>query len=302
MTAAVYTTRPVTANDRFGITLFFAVVIHAVIILGVSFDYSRDEGDKKDSLPSLEVTLVNTPTDDKPEQADYMAQSNQEGAGNTQERVRPQAPPEAMSEPIPSPGNAAQLTPPQTQNADPKPVQKDALTVTQADVKIQTGEESPQEDAPEMTAAELIRKSMDMAKLEWELNELKRVYAEKQDVRKKYLLPKSASAKEAAYLDAWQRKVELVGNTNYPEEAKLRKLAGTVLMMVDINADGSLGDVQVLRSSGHKVLDDAAKRIVKMAAPYPPLPAELKEKYDVLQISRVWRFLDGNTLRTQAAE
>lgn len=302
MTAAVYTTRPVTANDRFGITLFFAIIIHAVIILGVSFDYNRDDGEKKDSLPSLEVTLVNTPTNDKPEQADYMAQSNQEGAGNTQERVRPQAPPEAMAEPVPSPGNASQITPPQTQNANPKPVQTDVLTVAHAETTVHTAEESPEEDSPEMTAAELIRKSMDMAKLEWELNELKRVYAEKQDVRKKYLLPKSASAKEAAYLDAWQNKVELVGNTNYPEEAKRRKLAGTVLMMVDINADGSLGDVQILRSSGHKALDDAAKRIVKMAAPYPPLPQELKEKYDVLQISRVWRFLDGNTLRTHAAE
>jgi protein TonB len=302
MTATVYTTRPVTANDRLGITLFFAVVIHAVVILGISFDYNRDQSPPKDSLPSLEVTLVNTPTNDKPEQADYMAQSNQEGAGNTQERVRPQAPPEAMSEPIPTPGNASQMTPPQVQNADPRPAQTDAITVTKSETKIQTGDESPQQDSPEMTAAELVRKSMDMAKLEWELAEAKRVYAEKQDVRKKYLLPKSASAKEAAYLDAWQKKVELVGNTNYPEEAKRRKLSGTVLMMVEINADGSLADVQILRSSGHKVLDDAARRIVKMAAPYPPLTAELKEKYDVLQISRVWRFLDGNTLRTQASE
>lgn len=302
MTATVYTSRQVTPNDRLGITLFFAVVLHAVVILGVSFDYLADQADKKDSLPSLEVTLVNTVTNEKPEEADYMAQSNQEGAGNTQERVRPQAPPDAMSEPVPTPGNASQMTPPQLQNPNERTAQTDVMTVTKSEVQVKAGEDDPEQEAPEMTAAELVRKSMDMAKLEWELAEAKRVYAEKTDVRKKYLLPKSASAKEAAYLDAWQKKVELVGNTNYPEEAKRRNIAGALLMLVEINADGSLADVQILRSSGHKVLDDSAKRIVKMAAPYPPLPPELKEKYDVLQISRVWRYSDGNTLRTQASD
>lgn len=302
MTATVYSTRQVTVNDRFGVTLFFAALAHAVIILGVSFDYTRDKGKQKDSQPTLEVTLVNTHSNEKPEQADYMAQSNQEGAGNTRERVQPQAPPEATSDPIPTPGNAAQLTPPQEQNPNPSPAQKDALTVAKAPTKIETGEENPRPDAPEVTAAELVRKSIDMAKLEWELSELKRVYAEKQDVRKKFLLPNSATAVEAAYLDAWQKKVEVVGNTNYPEEAKRRNLFGGVHMMVEINSDGSLGEIQIVRSSGHKALDDAAKRIVKMAAPYAPLPEELREKYDVLQISRMWRFLDGNTLSTHAAE
>jgi protein TonB len=90
--------------------------------------------------------------------------------------------------------------------------------------------------------------------------------------------------------------VEKIGNLNYPEEAKRRKLYGNLLMHVAVRADGSVEKIRIRRSSGHKLLDDAAVRIVRMAAPFAPFPPEIREEVDVLDITRTWQFLDGNTL------
>ena len=119
--------------------------------------------------------------------------------------------------------------------------------------------------------------------------------ASRQD-RRKAINASTQEYKYAAYLEAWRSKVERIGNLNYPDEAKRRKLYGNLLMHVSVRADGSVEQVRVVRSSGHKLLDDAAVRIVRLAAPYAPFPPEIREEVDVLDITRTWQFLDGNTL------
>jgi len=114
---------------------------------------------------------------------------------------------------------------------------------------------------------------------------------------------RGANAREfrfANYMDAWRTIVERLGNLNYPEEAVRRGISGALLMDVAINPDGSLYSVRVLRSSGHKVLDDAAVRIVKLAAPYPPLSEDILKDTDILHIPRVWQFESGGGLMTRA--
>ena len=114
---------------------------------------------------------------------------------------------------------------------------------------------------------------------------------------------RGANAREfrfASYMDAWRTKVERLGNLNYPEEAVRRGISGALLMDVAINPDGSLYSVRVLRSSGHKVLDEAAVRIVKLAAPYPPLSEDILKDTDILHIPRVWQFESGGGLMTRA--
>lgn len=299
MTATVHASRPITTTDRFGITLFFAVVLHAIIILGVSFSPFQTDEEPGDA-PPLDVTIVHTMAESKPEQADYLAQANQEGGGNTQDKVRPESAPEAAVSPLPSPGNAEAMQMPVESQSQPQPVANSPITVDSAPTKVLTGDEQPQQLDPVPVAAELVRKSMDMVQLEAELAEMTRVYSKTQ--RTKLLVPNTMSHVEAAYLDTWQKKVELVGNMNYPERAKQQKLSGKLLLVVSVNADGTLSNVELVRSSGHKMLDDAAIRIVKLAAPFPPLPEAIRKDADVLKIPRIWNFSTGNTLSTQAAK
>jgi protein TonB len=101
-----------------------------------------------------------------------------------------------------------------------------------------------------------------------------------------------------AYERAWQDKIERVGNMNYPEEARRKQLTGALMLTVAVNADGSIQQINVHRSSGHAELDDAAERIVRLASPFAPFPSQLKKDYDVLVITRTWRFFTDNRFST----
>lgn len=291
--SATVTPTNVTAHDRLGITLFLAIAIHVAIILGITFNINRD-GEDKQSLPTLDVTLVNSAIDEESKNPDYLAQSNQIGTGNTEEKVNPQAPPDAAPEVLPNPGNAAEITPPDPLKKQSETIEQAILTAKKSQTEIEVGERSPpQDDARIPVAAELVRRSLDLAKLEWELAELKKVHTEKIETKSGILLPNTKSAVEAAYLDQWQKKVETIGNLNYPDKA--RRTSGDVVLVVSIRSDGSLEETSILKSSGNKILDDAAVRIAKMAAPYAPFPDELSKKFEVLRIPRKWTFSNGNT-------
>lgn len=97
----------------------------------------------------------------------------------------------------------------------------------------------------------------------------------------------------AYYLEAWRRQVERVGKLNYPAEARRRKLTGNLRLLVVIHADGGLLDARLVESSGHAVLDEAALRIVRLAAPYAPFPPRIAAQADTLEIERTWRFQGG---------
>jgi len=104
----------------------------------------------------------------------------------------------------------------------------------------------------------------------------------------------------AAYEQAWQEKVEQHGNRNFPEEARRQKLSGSLVLAVGIQPDGRVYSVQVLQSSGQAVLDNAARHIVDLAAPFAPLPREIRQEVEVLVITRTWRFDSDFRLETRA--
>ena len=286
----------VTANDRIGVTIFLALALHAVIILGISFDYESFQDDQKEALPTLEVTLAHSALDQKPDEADYLAQANQQGSGNTEEKTRPQSPPDAIPNPMPNPGNSQTTSQAAIIQQSTQTLNDELLTQDQSNFQVMTGEDTPPEHAKIPAAAELIRRSMEMAKLEAELNEMVKVYSTQP--KEKLLVPNTMSRVEAAYLDAWQKKVELIGNMNYPAKAREGKLSGDLLLMVAVNQDGTLNRVELWRSSGHKTLDDAAISIVKQASPFPPLPKAITEQSEILKIPRTWKFMTNNTLST----
>ncbi|RMD79071.1 MAG: energy transducer TonB, partial [Gammaproteobacteria bacterium] len=151
--------------------------------------------------------------------------------------------------------------------------------------------------APQPSAAELIRRSRELARLSAELDASIRAYARRP--RQRYLSASTRSLRDAAYLEAWRRKIERIGNLNYPEEAKRRGLSGSLVLDVALNPDGSVRSVEILRSSGYKVLDDAAVRIVHLAAPFAPFPPAMRQDTDVLHIVRTWQFLQGDRLEAR---
>lgn len=284
------------SNDRITVAVLLALAFHALLILGISFDY-EDLRKEKEALPSLEITFAYTAMDQKPDEADYLAQANQLGSGNTTEKTRPQSPPQAAPNPLPQPGNAQLTAPQEIVNNDEKPLNEEILAKEEETAPLTTGEEAPPEEAKLPSAAELMRRSLEMAKIESELNEITKIYSAKP--KEKLLVPNSMSHVEAAYLDAWQRKVEIVGNMNYPQKAISENLTGDLLLMAAINEDGTLNRVEIWRSSGVKLLDDAAVRIVKQSAPYPPLPEGIRATTKILKIPRTWKFSIENTLSTQ---
>src|SRR5690606_14305252 len=138
-----------------------------------------------------------------------------------------------------------------------------------------------------------IERELAMARLAAEIHRDREAYAKRPN--RKFV---SASTREyayAAYLRAWVDRVERVGNLNYPEEARRRRLAGELVISVAIRRDGSVENAQVIRSSGIRLLDDAALRIAQLAEPYPPLP-RTEENIDILHVTRTWQFLPVGTL------
>lgn len=278
---------PAGANDRLGLTLFFAVALHAIVILGVRFDVITLP--LKNPFPALEITLVTTRADKAPDQADFLAQAHQRGGGNSDENLRPLTPPPAAEPAQPEAAPAPQPVP-------DKPKIKNKLTA-QAPSPHKT--EADQNDAPDAhtdapSAADLVARSLLIASLSAEINESRAAYAKRP--RQAFISAATREYKYASYMEAWRRKVEEIGNLNYPDAARRNNLSGSLILDVALNPDGKVNSIALRRSSGHKVLDDAAIAIVKLAAPYAPLPDNIRKDTDVLHITRTWQFLRENRL------
>ena len=281
-------------------TLFFALAFHAIVILGISFDIEDDA--PSPPLTTMEITLVQNRSDEAPEEAEYLAQANQLGGGNIKEKVHDQSP---FSSSSPSqedgfgPSSPEAFVPPLNKA---KTKQQEIMSVQKADTKVFTQtKEEPLPELPEtLTAAQLLERSREkIARMSAEINRMKKTY----HVTPKRTYVRGANAREyrfASYLDAWRAKVERIGNLNYPEAALREKLDGNLLLDVAINPDGSLKNIRVIKSSGHKILDEAARRIVRLAAPFPPLSNDIKQDTDILHIPRVWHFKSGQGLQTRA--
>ena len=139
--------------------------------------------------------------------------------------------------------------------------------------------------------------SLDIARLEAQIAKQQDEYQKRP--KRKYVGARTQEYRFAAYVESWRQKVEKVGNLNYPEEAKDQKLYGQLRLTVSIKADGSIENIEINQSSGHKILDDAAQRIVKLAAPYAAFPEEVRKDTDILSITRTWTFTQQDSLATE---
>ncbi len=277
-------------SDRFSVSLMLAMGIHAAVLLGISF--VLDINPLSRAVEALDVVLVNFRSETPPEEADFLAQASQRGGGDSEEVSRPS---QAVSAAVPSlsegnmPISSVEEIPRISEDSRQQVVSEnpDARPVQQL-----TRVEQPEPEIP--SAADLMQQSMQIAKLQPDL-ERENQWKSKLP-RREYISANTREYEFASYMQAWVAKVERVGNLNYPSELRRRKLAGELLMTVGINQDGSVESINIRRSSGLQDIDRAAQRIVRLAAPYSPLPQNISDKVDVLHITRTWRFSSGYRL------
>lgn len=277
-------------SQRLGATLALSVALHALLLLGVGFAVS----DEAPLVPTLDVIFSQTRTALTPREADFLAAASQVGGGEHDRAQRPRdsqtgivAQARPGSSPVPQQRqDAAAPAPPQPRVVNSRNGE-DAVALAQP----QPVPEQPRPDAP-LNARE--QRDADMARLAAEVHLRSAQYAKRPN--RKFV---SASTREyvwANYLRAWVDRAERIGNLNYPDEARQRRLGGQVVITVGVRRDGSIESSRILRSSGTPLLDEAALRVVSLAQPFPPLP-DGEDGVDILQVTRTWSFLPGGELR-----
>ena len=281
----------ITDNDRLGMTLFLAAVFHGIVILGITFSISPAESE---SLPTLDVILVQTQNPSEAEDAKYLAQVSQQGGGNSEEQSRPT---DLFTAPSLSKNPGMAMATSQQQLASQKQVEEVALLhQDDSSYSIDTDEDKQNPNKATLLNRQNQNQNSKQARLAHELSTQIQNQAEK--TRTRYLNSSTREFVPATYMRQWINRVERIGNLNYPDQARREKLSGTLILDVVINADGELVKTDLRQSSGHQILDDAAKRIVQLAAPYSPFPPKLRQQADVIHITRSWEFLNDSSLRT----
>lgn len=277
-----------TLDDRMTVAVLIALLLHGALLIGLSFHLEFSPVRKV--AETLDVVLVNFRTETEPEEAEFLAPVSQQGGGDDEQAEKPSA---ELSPDLPSlaegdmPANSTPML--------PKPDDSDREVVTTENASAElapelTSIEQPDPQVP--SAAEIMQQSMQSASLQPQA-ERPNPWQSKLP-RRRFISANTKEYEYATYMAAWVAKVERVGNLNYPTELKQRRVAGDLLMTVGVNADGSVESINVRRESGIPELDQAAMRIVRLAAPYAPLPADIAAEVDVLHITRTWRFSAGN--------
>jgi protein TonB len=277
-------------SDRFTVSVILALALHAVVVLGIGFVV--DMKPLSEAGDSLDVVLVNFSSESEPEEADFLAQANQQGGGEAAEAVRPA---QELTSLLPSAADGAMPASSEPARAEPAPDERAQVVAPgeQAEVPEATQVEQPLSNAPSM--AELMQQRMQVARLQAQLQRDQEFQSRLK--RRRFISASTREYEFASYMQAWVSKVERVGNLNYPSEVRRRKLVGDLLLTVGINHDGTVESMEIRRSSGMLELDEAALRIVSLAAPFAPLPQDIRAKVDVLHITRTWKFSTGQTFQ-----
>ncbi|RUB09760.1 energy transducer TonB [Pseudomonas aeruginosa] len=279
--------------DRLGFTLFIAAILHVAFILGVGFSMPAPSQISK----PLEITLATFKSDKAPEKADYLAQMNQQGSGTLEHKAAPKTTEVAPFQDNQVKKVAPPATPKQARSEEaPKAAvtttrqrQQKAPSKTQAQKAEQVAKPAPHFDSTQLSA--------EIASLEADLAKEQQAYAKRPRIHR-LSAASTMRDKGAWYKEDWRKKIERIGNLNYPDEARRQKLYGSLRLLVSINRDGTIYEVQVLESSGEPILDQAAQRIVRLAAPYAPFSGDLAD-IDRLEIIRTWRFERGDRLSSK---
>jgi len=277
------------AGDRMLTTCFLAALLHGIIILGVTF--SATSGSSGDTgAPGLEVVLVNdrAPSVAANPNAHYLSQRSQLGSGNTQKRERSLIPKSSLM-PVERLGVPSGEGLDAQQSAADTGAEELVATHSPSQKIFYFASAAADQDASQLPL--LLEKRPDLAMTPNDDGIELRMRGESK--HELWIAADTRESDVAVYLDSWRRKIERVGTMNFPDVARRAKLSGTPVIEVTIGADGKLLQTIVRRSSGHAEIDEAAMRILKLAAPFDPFPSDLSSKHDQIRIAYEWQFLGG---------
>ncbi|WP_368562734.1 energy transducer TonB [Pseudoxanthomonas sp. UTMC 1351] len=278
-------------NERLSATLALSLIVHGMLVLGLGFALD----DAAPVVPTLDVILSQTQTPLTPKEADFLAAANQQGGGESDQAKRPRDS-QAGWIPQPETGLAPQPLRAQSPQTVPPPETR-VITAPRSETSVPPPETRPQPDQPELPPSDRkVQRDAEMARLAAEYHLRSELYAKRP--KRKFVSASTREYEYANYLRAWVDRAERVGNLNYPDEARRKRLSGQLVISVAVRRDGSVEQTRIIRSSGIALLDSTALRIVKLAEPFPPLP-DVEEKIDVLHVTRTWNFLAGGEVRDE---
>ncbi len=283
----------ISASDRLGFTLFLALTLHAIVVLGVGF--TQSDHSNLEPLPSLDIILANSKSFDVAKNPDFLAQVDQTGGGNADDKARPSAPISA-----PTPVNQRGLSDRERSELLKQQVAISDLyylTQSESDDQIKKQKQQRAQDSNNQQKNKIEQRASKIARLQAEIRQMTIDYAKRPKTIT--LTASTRKAVEASYLASWVQKIEHTGNLNYPNEARLKNLDGRLRMTVRLNAEGKVLNMQITNSSGTTLLDEAARQILRMAQPFAPFSDELKERADQIVIIRTWDF-KSNRFRTKS--
>ncbi len=290
---ALHPPAPVASGRNLWIALGASLFLHAVLL---SLHFIFPEASRILQDKALDIILVNSKSVRKPTNAQALAQANLDGGGNSDEnrRVKTPLPPSEKQQS----GTELERAQKRIQALEAQQQRLLAEARSKQTVSPKRESEAVQPEAAEgKSGRDLANSALAMARLEGEISRNTDEY--NKIPRVKNLGTRAEEYRFAQYMEDWRLKVERVGTLNYPEAAK-GKLYGNLMLSVRIRSDGSVERVEVTRSSGHKILDDAARRIVQMASPYAAFPSDIRRDTDILEIERIWNFTSSNQLETKS--
>ncbi len=277
-----------TARRRLELAIAISLALHA-LLLTLHFKFPDAASAMREK--AMDIVLVNSKSAKKPREAQALAQANLDGGGNTDENRRARTPlPPTLQQ-----TTGADMEQMQRRVRDLEARQQTLLTQAKSLRSAAPAENASEQPAPvpTLSGSDLAESARAMARLEGEISKSVDEYNKRP--RKKYLGARAEEYRFAQYIEDWRQKIERVGTLNYPEAAR-GKLYGSLILTVSINADGQVSRIDINKSSGHKVLDDSARRIVQMASPYAAFPPDIRRDTDVLEITRTWHFTQGDQL------
>jgi protein TonB len=287
----------VSVSDRLGSTLFLAALVHGVVILGVTF--TAGSLDAPQRLPSLNVTLIAPSHEDqlRPEDSDFIAERNQRGAGQAPEGMRPTTTLSA-NHPLTQLGDAQGADLADGTPRAQAPSTEQLVTRNRSSTRLQALPQPTEDPAvvPQRAAALMENPAAQTLALEIDL----RAELPRSVDRTLIATPSTQESLLAGYLDGWRKRVERIGTANFPAQFLGDRAPGRPTLEVTIGSDGRLQDIVVRRSSGDKALDQAALKILRLAAPFEPLPDHIRADYDVLKFAYEWDFFSNVGNLTEA--
>jgi protein TonB len=287
-----------TVRARFRNALVVSLLLHLVVIYGIAFKVPQRAVDSADRR--LEVVLVNAKSQVQPVTPDALAQHNLDGGGNTDEKRRAQSPLPV----VPQQKQEAEVTLALRRVEQLEREAQQMMTAAKSKTEVETAQatqKTPPQPEPEPKArpdaSELMQRSLEIARLEAKISRDWEAY--QQRPRRRFIGARAQEYRFARYIEDWRQKIERVGDLNYPQGARELRLHGSLVVTVAVRSDGTVEQVDINRPSGHKVLDEAARRIVELAGPFSAFPPDIAKDTDILHITRTWTFTPADRFKSE---